>query len=104
MSKPKVTRKQVEDIVTLLEWGGQWAEPDEKDSVQRPYYLGSAESIGHLLACWMVQVGGMDGFETAVGRDILFDYQSLKMHSRKRIIATIIKFLKNEGRMAKEKK
>lgn len=77
MKKHKVNRDrwifehQLDQIVTYLSWGMEWV-GDATGDEPEGYDSGSAEALGHLLSCWLVQVAGLEDCETAVGRDILF--------------------------------
>lgn len=90
-----VFRHQVDQIVTYLSWGTEWV-TDSEPPVSYGYCLGGAEALGHILACWFVQVCGVDGYETAVGRDILFR-DNLKAKSAKQLTKLIINELKSLG-------
>ena len=71
MTKKKIPDKEINALIQLLLWGGEWCEVGDEDA-DRGYCLGGAETVGHILACWMTKRCGCDCVETATGRDIVF--------------------------------
>lgn len=62
---------EIKEFIKVLLWGAEWCEVGDEDA-DLWYCLGGAETVGHILACWLVQRCGCDSVETTTGRDIVF--------------------------------
>ena len=85
---------QLQQFLTYLRWSLEWSDgctPGEADKI---YLLGCAETSGHLLACWLVQVCGAEYCETAAGTNMLFS-KAGQPYTMSRIERNIRAFLKD---------
>jgi hypothetical protein len=91
-----IFQHQLDQFLTYLSWGLEWADDDQPGCVNPTYLHGAAETLGHQLSCWLVQVCGMVDCETAVCRDLLFK-KAGKPHTLKKIEHDIKKWLRDCG-------
>lgn len=91
MSK-RINEHQIDEILMLINKASYVIDDSDKE-VDTLYFLGGIETLGHMLACWLVQVAGAEYCE---------DQEAVAMLTRKQFklcnISTaksnVIKFLK----------
>lgn len=59
------------EMAHALHWAAEWADLDQPGEVDASYIDGVRETIGHQLACWLVQSAGWEFCETAVAVDLI---------------------------------
>jgi len=52
-------------------WAAEWGDLGQPPAVDACYIDGVKETIGHMLACWLVQSAGWDCCETGVARNLI---------------------------------
>jgi hypothetical protein len=87
-----VFKHQIDQIITYLSWGQEWAGESDGSRLRKSYDVGGAETLGHVLACWLAHVAHCKGCETAVGRDMLFT-DTLQPREPKQVMKLIREYL-----------
>jgi hypothetical protein len=69
-------KRELKPLLEIIRYGCDWAYdpsatwPDSED--ETIYNCGARETLGHIVACWLVQHNYIDSLETAVGTDLIF--------------------------------
>lgn len=73
MPTKHIFKHQLDQILTYLSWGMEWATSERERDSSHLYFTGCTEAVGHVLACWITQVcNANEGCRTCDGRGMLF--------------------------------